>query len=207
MQPRGGYAFTVNMLYGDVWGGVPGVTSPYTWPVRTGQVEGVAKVWQTGQKISYYAGDDGDLRAGVPWPSPRFTDHGNGTVTDNLTGIMWTKDANTPGPAICSPGGQKNWQTSHDYIVCLNQAAYLGHSDWRIPNQLELESLFDRSRFNPALPAGHPFTNVQPGYLEQYLSSTVYANNPLYHLSVFINQGYDYTPTSGAYVLPARAGR
>ena len=36
--------------------------------------------------------DDGLLRAGIEWPAPRFTDNGDGTVTDSLTGLMWLKD-------------------------------------------------------------------------------------------------------------------
>src|SRR5918992_5748088 len=34
-------------------------------------------------------GQDGDIQAGVAWPVPRFTDRGNGTVRDNLTGLIW----------------------------------------------------------------------------------------------------------------------
>ncbi len=30
----------------------------------------------------------------VPWPDPSFTDRGDGTVKDNLTGLIWLKDAN-----------------------------------------------------------------------------------------------------------------
>ncbi len=48
---------------------------------------------RTGQTISYAAGDDGDLQKEVAWPKPRFTDLGDGTVTDNLTGLIWTKNA------------------------------------------------------------------------------------------------------------------
>jgi hypothetical protein len=32
---------------------------------------------------------DGEIRAGVAWPTPRFTDNGDGTATDNLTGLTW----------------------------------------------------------------------------------------------------------------------
>ena len=48
---------------------------------------GKALIEKTGQIISYSTtgGEDGDLKKGVAWPSPRFTDKGNGTVTDNLT--------------------------------------------------------------------------------------------------------------------------
>jgi hypothetical protein len=31
---------------------------------------------------------------GVAWPNPRFTDNSDGTVTDNLTGLIWLKNAN-----------------------------------------------------------------------------------------------------------------
>ncbi len=43
-----------------------------------------APVAQTGQTTSYATGDDGDLEKGVASPSPRFTDNGDGTVTDFL---------------------------------------------------------------------------------------------------------------------------
>ena len=49
---------------------------------------------KTGQTTCYATGDDGDLEKGVAWPNPRFTDNGNGTVTDNLTGLIWLKNAN-----------------------------------------------------------------------------------------------------------------
>ena len=38
-------------------------------------------------------GQDGEIQAGVEWPEPRFADYGNGTVMDNLTGLMWAKVA------------------------------------------------------------------------------------------------------------------
>jgi hypothetical protein len=52
-----------------------------------------AAVERTGQTMSFAAGDDGDIKAGVPFPSPRFTDNGDGTVTDHLTGLIWLKNA------------------------------------------------------------------------------------------------------------------
>jgi hypothetical protein len=96
------------------------------------------------------------MRAGVPWPNPRFADLGNGTVTDNLTGLMWTKDANRPGT-------DQLWQGALDYVAGMNAGIYpnFGYTDWRLPNVNELESLIDAERSYPALPSGHPFTNVQ----------------------------------------------
>ena len=42
-------------------------------------------------------GQDGRLQAGVRPPTQRFDDLDNGTVLDNLTGLIWLKDANCLG--------------------------------------------------------------------------------------------------------------
>jgi hypothetical protein len=39
-------------------------------------------------------GQDGAVQAGIPFPNPRFTDRGDGTVRDNMTGLIWLKRAN-----------------------------------------------------------------------------------------------------------------
>ena len=77
-------------------------------PVMT--FAGTIQLPQTGQTKCYDTngnqipcagtGQDGEIQAGVAWPNPRFTDNGNGTVTDNLTGLMWTKDANPVGNSM-----------------------------------------------------------------------------------------------------------
>ena len=64
--------------------------------------DGSAPVPKTGQTTSYTLGDDGDLEKGVPWPNPRFTDNEDGTVTDNLTGLLWLKNANCFGSTTWS---------------------------------------------------------------------------------------------------------
>jgi Protein of unknown function (DUF1566) len=119
--------------------------------------EAPAPVPQTGQTTPFAAGDDGSIRAGVPWPSPRFTDRANGTVRDNLTGLIWLQDANcfdvrswaqalTTATNLASPSCD------------LSDGSVAG--DWRLPNVKELFSLIDVGHFDPALPAGHPFLNV-----------------------------------------------
>jgi hypothetical protein len=93
---------------------------------------------QTGQVTSYAAGDDGDLQTGVAWPSPRFVDNGNGTITDKLTGLDWLKKANCFGAqswtsAIASANGLASGACS----LTDNSTA----GQWRLPNILELYSL------------------------------------------------------------------
>jgi hypothetical protein len=116
---------------------------------------------KTGQTTQYGAGDDGDLQAGVAWPNPRFTDNGDGTVTDNLTGLVWLKDAKR--------FEREGWYTAlndcnslADDGTSLTDGSQVG--DWRLPNVRELQSLIDYGRYSPALPQGHPFTNVQSEY-------------------------------------------
>ncbi len=56
-----------------------------------------APVEKTGQTVIVEAGDDGDLQKGVSWPNPRFKDNGDGTIKDELTKLIWDKDANRFG--------------------------------------------------------------------------------------------------------------
>ena len=102
--------------------------------------DGPSPVAKTGRTGSVITGDDGDLERGLPWPMPRFTDNGNGTVTDNLTGLIWMKHAN------CF--GVRTWNGALDDCDWLS-SGYCGLSDgsspgdWRLPNRFELESLLD----------------------------------------------------------------
>lgn len=138
-----------------------------------------APVPQTGQTKCYDSsgaiipcagtGQDADIKAGVGWPNARFTVNDNSTVNDNLTGLMWTKDANAPGPAACGPATSKTWQGALTYAACLNANSYLGYADWRVPTIREIVGLVDASI--QALPLGHPFTRIQT----DYLPSTTYA--------------------------------
>ena len=133
-----------------------------------------APVPRTGQTTSYRTGDDGNLRPGVAWPNPRFTDNGDGTVTDNLTGLMWT------GNAVVSTNVVR-WTDAIDFCNGLETA---GHTDWRLPSVRELLSLVDSAYTSPSLcnttgtgqwANGDPFNGVQNG---KYWSSTLRANTP-----------------------------
>ena len=159
----------------------------YVWAVRGGRG---AVAWaeqpQTGQTLCYDengaqractgTGEDGELKVGVSWPNPRFTNANNTSpisgdvVVDRLTGLMWSKDGNTPGPAACNPGAAKNWQGALDYVACLNANNYLDYSDWRLPNANELGSLVNAGQSNIASWVNtQGFTNAQSYY---YWSST-----------------------------------
>jgi hypothetical protein len=134
---------------------------------------GAVQLPQTGQTTCYNTagtiidcagpgkGQDGDLRGGVSWPDFRFTVSGD-CVTDNLTGLMWTKNGNIPGTTV-------TWQGALDYVATTvnSGAGTCGHNDWRLPNVNELESLQNAEQTNCAeWLNGQGFANVQAnGYL------------------------------------------
>ncbi len=103
----------------------------YVLAVRAGEAGGRVSLPKTGQTTSHATGDDGDLQMGVAWPDPRFTDNGYGIIYDNLTGLMWEQE---------SSGTMASWADALDYA---NDLVLCGHSDWRLPNVNELESLLN----------------------------------------------------------------
>jgi hypothetical protein len=66
----------------------------------------------------------------------RFIDHGDGTVTDTKTSLMWAARDN---------GSPINWQNARSYCQKYNGG---GHTDWRMPTLAELASLYDPKNKN-----------------------------------------------------------
>ncbi|MBF0608427.1 MAG: DUF1566 domain-containing protein [Candidatus Magnetobacterium sp. LHC-1] len=164
---------------------------------------GTINLPQTGQTMTYATGDDGASQVGVAWSNPRFKDNGDQTVTDRLTGLVWTKDGGTPTIGICA-GGWLTWKMALTYVDCLNIVNYLGYSDWRLPNKEELFSLLDRRTYNPPLPSGHPFTNV---ISDTYWSSTTWAYNTssAWYVNMLRGNMNMSDKTGALYVLPVRS--
>ncbi len=186
---------------------------------KTGQTQ----CWdQAGSSISCSGtGQDGEYEMGIDpaiaptvgttgayntpaWTGVRFTDNGDGTVTDNLTGLIWLKNANCFGPrswanALSDSNGLANGSCS------LTDSSSAG--DWRLPNINELHSLVDPTLSNPALPAGHPFTGVQSSY---YWSSSTYAGYTSLAWLVLMSNGLVNTTSKSYspiyYVWPVRSG-
>jgi hypothetical protein len=170
-------------------------------------------VSQTGQTTPYAPGDDGDLQKGTPWPNPRFTDNGDGTVTDLLTDLIWLKNAN------CF--GERTWTEALDDCNTLADGQ-CGVSDssaageWRLPNVKELQSLITRRFLSPVVSdaagtgpwtEGDPFTNVQVHY---YWSATTYTGDIDKAWIVSMNIGIVFNDDKfldGRFVWPVRAGR
>ncbi len=118
----------------------------------------VAKPWavanflpQTGDDYNdpCCTGEDGETRYGANWTETqwfyifswtgvRYTDNGDGTITDNLTGLIWLQDANCLGAqtwadALSKANGLADGQCG------LTDGSRAGN--WRLPNINELSSL------------------------------------------------------------------
>lgn len=189
----------------------------YFLPVRTGQVAGTISLPATGQTSCYSelrvlrsctdTGEDGEKLAGVAWPSPRFTDNSvtipaDMTLTDNLTGLTWTKNAYLAGVT-------KSWQDALTYIQGLNSSAYLGYNDWRLPNRNELQSLINvQYESQVDWLQGQGFVNVAGD--EYWSSSTSVKTSDNYILAWHVNMRYGlvfdfYSKPHTYYVWPVRS--
>jgi hypothetical protein len=106
------------------------------------------------------SGQDGEFQQGLTWAENRFAVDGE-VVLDNLTGIIWPRDADISGKRM-------SWPQALQMVNNLNAKGFGSRKTWMLPNINAIESLVDCSRHGPALPANHPFVNVQ----EIYWSST-----------------------------------
>lgn len=179
---------------------------------QAGSVAAVAKTGQTGCWSSAGAsiacagtGQDGEYQYGAA-VSKRFTDNGDGTVEDNLTGLIWLKNANCFGLRTWT-NALADANTLFDGACGLTDSSVAG--DWRLPNLRELHSLIDYQNFNLALPTGHPFSGMQSDYW--YWSSTTAVSNQN-SAAWTVNLYYGLVHTGGKtfpnfYVWPVRGGQ
>lgn len=170
---------------------------------------GVAK---TGQTIAYEGNDDGALKKGVTWPNPRFTDNADGTVTDNLTGLIWLKNVSCIADGGIWLAALNSCHTLANGTCDLTDGSNIG--DWRLPNRNELTSLLDISYINPPLSndsgVGQWTSGVDSAFSNvnsyNFWTSTTYADNTDYAWSVSFSNGFvDIGPKALArHVWPVR---
>ena len=102
-----------------------------------------------------------------------FTNNGNGTVTDTKTGLMWQQGESSA----------MTWEAALSYCEGLTLG---NHSDWRLPNIKELESLTDDTRPSPAIDTTF-FPNAKSS---AYWSSTTVADPTYIAWIVGFSYGY-----------------
>jgi len=176
------YALGVSFEFGQLdesekiaerWGGM-------VRAVRTAQPPrcGASRLPATGQTTTVATGDDGAYQTGCPMEG-RFVDNGDGTVTDNCTGLMWQQEtADMNGDEVITPWDPNtgspdatNWQQALQYCEGLTLGED-GYADWRLPNIRELQSIVDYGR---ATPATDPVFSTEPAYY--WSSSTIVSDS------------------------------
>ena len=99
--------------------------------------------------------DDGTVQAGAPLS---YLDNGDGTITDLNTGLMWEMKDTLGG--LHDVGNVYRWsgngslETIWDWLDLVNTEngiGFAGHTDWRIPNVKELQSIVDYGRSGPSI--------------------------------------------------------
>jgi hypothetical protein len=68
----------------------------------------------------------------------RFIDNDNGTIADSFTGLIWQE-----GFAYRETGNYISWYDANDYVEELNKKKLGEFSDWRLPNKLEIQTLYE----------------------------------------------------------------
>lgn len=158
-----------------------------------------------GQTTAVPVADDASFRTGL---AARWQDHGDGTITDLQTGLMWEKKSDG-GPRLHDVHEAFRWSSDEeatiwDWLDALNSdggKGFAGYSDWRIPNIKELQSIVDYEVFNPAVP--RPFHGPGCGLgcdnvrapdcsctaMSGYWSSTTYAGGAERGLVLLFNLG------------------
>ena len=162
-------------------------------PVATGPVPdtGITKCYNTTSEITCpspgqpFYGQDAQY---VTNPMS-YGDNGNGTVTDNVTGLMWQKCSAGLSGAGCSTGSAATYTWANAITYCENLVLPEGgYTDWRLPNQYELQSIVDYGHYEPAID-----TAAFPGTISQhYWSSSTYAGYPYTAWYVSYYTGYVY---------------
>ncbi len=119
-------------------------------------------------------------------PSSQFEVHGDGTVTDKKTKLIWKRCVQGLSGNNCSEGTaiNVNWEQA------LQEAD--NNSDWRLPNIKELQSIVEKQCANPALN-----TQIFPG---DSTGSNVWSSSPNayythYAWYVYFGYGYSYNDT------------
>ena len=75
----------------------------------------------------------------------QYIDHGDGTLTDTKTGLMWKRCLEGLSGVNCEEGKVKTY-TWGEAVRRFKDVEYAGYTDWRLPTIKELETLLQCSK-------------------------------------------------------------
>jgi hypothetical protein len=83
-------------------------------------------------------------------PDSVYTDHGEGTVTDTRTGLMWKQCPEGLSGATCQIGSAQTFDWANA-LAHAETSTFANYTDWRLPNVKELSSLVEDCRLSPTI--------------------------------------------------------
>ncbi len=136
------------------------------------------KLPDTGQTIDATTtpGEDSDYTINPP----SYTDHGDGTISDEVTGLMWQKIDH----------GESTWENA---MAQASSVTTGGYTDWRLPTPTELLSIIN---FNNGNPAALNTTYFPAGTAHYWWTSDIYGSDATRVWSVNSGGGLGPKPKS-----------
>jgi Protein of unknown function (DUF1566) len=164
------------------------------------------------------------VAGGVP---PRFVDNGDGTVTDNQTGLQWEKKDTAVGSGVnlADPHDVDNTYSWDQFInssgtgfldglnncssldgTAVTTAGFAGHCDWRLPTIQELQTIVDLGAVGCG--SGSPCIDpvFGPTVTNLYWSATTFAGTTAWTVDFFVGSVDHDGKISHNYVRAVRTG-
>lgn len=153
-----------------------------------GRIKGYDLTMPGGSEKTFYVqcvrGDDYGVN--------NLVDNGDGTITDQATGLMW---------AQTDSGTGLNWEEALARVQAQNDADYLGYNDWRLPDAKELQSLLDYTRS----PDSSSSAAIDPLFSVTEIVNEGSAVDYPYYWASTTHAAYGGSGENGAYVAFGRA--
>jgi hypothetical protein len=99
-------------------------------------------------------------------PTERFTDNGDGTVTDDLSRLMWMRCSvgqSWSGGTCIGEAGTYDWDEAQALAAEVNASGGQFYSDWRVPKIRDLAMIAERRCENPRINLA-VFPNTPPHF-------------------------------------------
>ncbi len=132
------------------------------------------------------------VRGNSSYGQNSFVDNADGTIADNATGLMWSRD---------DSGAALNWAEALAWVASQNAAGYLGYSDWRLPNIKELHSIVDYTRS----PTATSSAAIDPLFNITSITNEAGGADYPYYWSGTTHIGYPETVSTANYIAFGRA--
>ena len=137
-----------------------------------------------------------------------FTNNGDGTITDNRTGLMWMRCSigQTYDPTTDRCENSLLTYTWQQALAECENLEFAGYNDWRLPNRNELMSIVDYSKVVPSVDTTY-FPDIPSRHADYWSSTTdTYARHAAWRVNFNDGNIYSDNKRNNHYVRAVRLG-